>query len=274
MKLTAIQTIILALVQGLTEFLPVSSSGHLILVRDVLKFPDPGKVFDVMLHCGTLIALVIYFRNDLIGVVKGMIEGAKKGKFFGTDETNMFWFLVISTIPGGLFGFLFNDKLEEIKNVYLISGLLISFGIVLFISDKMGKKNRSLSDLTWKDALLVGIMQALALFPGVSRSGICMTTALFLGFDRKDSARFSFLVSIPLIGGISTYGIIKILKSHPDGGAISLYILGLAVAAISGFLCIKYLIDYLKKGTFLGFAIYRAVIGILLIILCIMGVVK
>ena len=274
MKLSIIQAIILGLIQGLTEFLPISSSGHLILVREVFHFPDPGKIFDVILHFGTLIALIIFFRQDLINVFKGMLEGIKKGKIYGDYNTNLFWFLVISTIPGGLFGFLFKDKLESIRSVYLISSLLIGFGILLFISDQKGTKKRTLKDLTWKDAVIVGLMQALALFPGVSRSGICMTAALFLGFNREDAARYSFLVSIPLIGGISAYGIIKILKNSPAMGDIMLYVTGLTVAAISGFLCIKFLLDYLKKGTYLGFAIYRAVMGILLIVLFVMGVVK
>ncbi|MCD4784396.1 MAG: undecaprenyl-diphosphatase UppP [Candidatus Eremiobacteraeota bacterium] len=271
MKLSIIQTIILGIIQGLTEFLPISSSGHLILVREVFHFPDPGKVFDVILHMGTLIALVIYFWNDLTGIVKSFIKSAKKGKFYGDKNVNLFWFLIISTIPGGLFGFIFKDKLEELKNVYLISVLLIVFGILLLVSDRVGKKEKSMEQLTWKDAVFVGLMQALALFPGVSRSGVCMTTALFLGFTREVSARFSFLVSIPLIAGVSAYGVIKIIGDNPDGGAILIYAVGLVTAAVSGFFCIKFLLDYLKKGTFLGFAIYRFAIGLLLIILGLMG---
>lgn len=273
MKLRIIQTIILGIIQGLTEFLPISSSGHLILVRELFHFPDPGKVFDVILHMGTLIALVIYFWNDLTEIVKSFIKSVRKGKFYGDKDVNFFWFLVISTIPGGLLGFIFKDKLEGIRNVYLISVLLIVFGILLLVSDKIGKKEKSMDQLTWKDALFVGLMQAFALFPGVSRSGISMTAALFMGFTREVSARFSFLISIPLIAGVSVYGVIKIIGDHPDGGAILIYAVGLITAAISGFFCIKFLLDYLKKGTFLGFAIYRFAIGFLLIILGLVGVV-
>jgi len=273
MKLNIIQTIILGIIQGLTEFLPISSSGHLILTREVFHFPDPGKVFDVILHLGTLIALVIYFWNDLVSIVKSFMKSVLKGKFYGDENVNFFWFLIISTIPGALFGFIFKDKLEGIKNVYLISGLLIGFGILLLISDRVGKKDKDIDKLTWKDATFVGLMQALALFPGVSRSGICMTAALFLGFTREVSARYSFLISVPIIAGVSVYGVMKIIINHPNGGEIMTYAVGLITAAISGFFCIKFLLDYLKKGTFLGFAIYRFVIGILLIILGLLGVV-
>lgn len=273
MKLSVIQSIILGIVQGLTEFLPISSSGHLILTREVFKFPDPGKLFDLMLHFGTLVAIVIYFREDLKGVAVGFFEGVKNRRFFGEPRINMFWFLVISTIPGALFGVFFNDKLEEIKNVYLISALLIGFGILLLVSDRTGRKLKTMEALTWKDALIIGVLQAIALFPGVSRSGICMTGALFLGFNREASARYTFLISFPIIAGASFYGFYKILKSGPDGGALLIYAVGMVAAAVSGFFCIKFLIDYLKKGTFLGFTIYRVIVGILLIVLALLKII-
>lgn len=269
--LTHLQAIILGIIQGLSEFLPISSSGHLILVRHVLHFPEPGKTFDIIMHLGTLIALIAYFWNDLMNILKNLIKDMKEGKFYGTPDTNLFWFLIISTIPGGLFGALFNEKLEEISNIYLISTLLIIFGIILFAADKMGKKEKVLSGFAWKDAVIVGIAQALALFPGVSRSGITMTSAMFLGFDRETAARYSFLISIPLIGGISAYGILKLIKHGTGDVSLSVYALGLLASVISGFLCIKFLLDFLKKGSFSVFVIYRILIGVLLIFMALSG---
>ncbi|MFP4498028.1 MAG: undecaprenyl-diphosphatase UppP [Vulcanimicrobiota bacterium] len=272
--LSIFQAFILGIIQGLTEFLPVSSSGHLILTREVFNFPDPGKTFDILMHFGTLIALIIYFRDDLIEIANSTFKSFKQKKFYGSNETNLFWFLIISTIPGALFGLLFNDKLEDIKSIYIISTLLIIFGIFLFVSDITGKKTKEISQFTFKDAAVVGLAQALALFPGVSRSGITMTAALFLGFSRASSARYSFLISIPLIVGISIYGLIKIIKSAPQISAIMVLIVGFIASMASGFLCIKFLLGYLKKGTFKGFVIYREIMGVLLIILGLMGIIK
>lgn len=274
MELNAIQAMILGLVQGLGEFLPISSSGHLILMREVFRYPEPGKIFDVMLHGGTLISLMVFFWKDIVSILKAALEDIKKGRFYGEKNINLIWFLIISTIPAGIAGILFNDYLESIRSIYFISALLIFFGFLLLMADRRGDKSRILDGLTWKDALIVGLLQALALFPGVSRSGICMTGALLLGFNRETSARYSFLISIPLIAGTSVYGLMKLLKSPPDNGGMMIYGIGMLTACVSGFLCIKFLLDYLKKGTFLGFTIYRAVLGILLIIMGIMGIVK
>jgi undecaprenyl-diphosphatase len=270
-QINFIQSIVLGLVQGLSEFLPISSSGHLILTREVLKFPDPGKTFDVILHIGTFIALVVYFWKDLLHLGQGVLDNFKEKKFYGTSNTNLFWFLIISTIPGGLFGALFEKKLEAINNPFIISSLLIAFGLILFFSDKLGRKELKMSHLTWKHAAIVGIAQAIALFPGVSRSGITMTAALLLGYTREDSARYSFLMSIPIIGGVSMYGLVKLLKTGPELGLILVYTAGFIASLISGFLCVKYLLEYLKKGTFSVFVVYRIIIGASLIILGIKG---
>lgn len=272
MKLSIIQSVILGIIQGLTEFLPVSSSGHLILVREVFKFPDPGKTFDLILHLGTFIGVLIYFRKDLLTIFLAFINGVKKKQLYGEPEINLFWFMIISTIPGGVLGFLYKDVLEEINNVYLISGLLIVFGIILLLAEKLSKNIKSMKDLSWKDSIIVGLAQAVALFPGVSRSGSSMTAALFLGFNREASARYSFLISIPIIGGASLYGLVKIIKTGVEDGELGIYVIGFLVSAITGFLCIKYLLDYLKKGSFTGFVVYRVILGVLLIGLGLAGI--
>ncbi|MCE1248011.1 MAG: undecaprenyl-diphosphatase UppP [Firmicutes bacterium] len=274
MSLNYFQAIILGLIQGATEFLPVSSSAHLLITRNVFHFPDPSKTYDIMLHMGTLIALVIYFRKDLINIAKGVLRSLFKGKLYGEPAINLFWFLCISTIPAGLFGVKFGDQLENINNTYLISSMLIIFGIVLFLADKKGRKEKKVTDVTWKDALIVGLFQAIALFPGVSRSGICMTAALMLGLTRKDSARYSFLISVPLITAISLHGLISLFKHHPNNGELTMYAVGMLAAVISGFVCIKYLLNFLNKNSFFGFTVYRVILGMLLIILAVAGVIR
>jgi len=270
--LNEIQAVILGIVQGLSEFLPISSSGHLILVREVFHFPDPGKTFDIMMHLGTLIALIVYFWGDLVRLFSGFFRQiVKEKKAWGTLETDMVWFIVISTIPGGILGLLYNDWLESIRNVYLISSLLIVFGVILWIVDRKSPKSKTLDRLTAYDALIIGVMQALALFPGVSRSGISMTAVMLLGFTREDAARYSFLISIPLIGGTSIYGLAKIISSGPDSSAVIVLALGVAASFISGLLCIKFLLDFLKKRTFNGFVIYRVLLGLFLILWSMMG---
>jgi undecaprenyl-diphosphatase len=274
LSLSYFQAVILGIIQGATEFLPVSSSAHLLLTRTVFHFPDPSKTYDIMLHMGTLIALIIYFRKDLINIASGAFKTLKKGKFFGEPEINLVWFLCISTIPAGLLGLFLEETLENINNTYVISALLILFGLFLFRADKKGKKRKIIANITWQDALVVGVMQSMALVPGVSRSGICMTAALMLGFTREDSARYSFLISIPLIGAISLHGLAKLIKMHPANGELTIYAIGMLASIISGFIVIKFLLDFLKKNSFLGFTVYRIVLGILLITLALTGVIK
>ncbi len=269
--LNEIQSAILGIIQGLTEFLPISSSAHLIIVRHLFSFPEPGKTFDILMHFGTLVALFVYFGKDLVKLFQDSISHLKKGDISNSTSAKLLAYMVISTIPGGVFGLLYKDKLENIQNIYLISGLLIFFGITLFVSDKVGSKSKKISDFTVKDALIIGFAQALALFPGVSRSGITMTFALFLGFSREDSARYSFLISIPLISGVSIYGLYKLFSTGVDNGTLLVYGIGFLASAISGFLCIKYLLEYLKKGTFSVFVVYRVALGILLISLAALG---
>jgi undecaprenyl-diphosphatase len=270
-ELNFIQSIVLGLVQGFSEFLPISSSGHLILTREILKFPDPGKTYDVIVHIGTLIALLAYFWKDLLEIGKGVFGNFREKKFYGTNDTNIFWFLIISTIPGALFGALFEDKLETINSPYIVSALLITFGLILFFSDRLGRKQLNISHLTWKHAVIVGVAQAIALFPGVSRSGITMTAALMLGFTREASARYAFLISIPITAGVCAYSTVKLLQSGPEIGMLMIYVAGLIASMISGFLCIKYLLEYLRKGTFSVFVVYRIIIGTTLIVLGLRG---
>ncbi|MGE5455071.1 MAG: undecaprenyl-diphosphate phosphatase, partial [Methylocystaceae bacterium] len=194
--MSLIEAIIMGLVQGLGEFLPISSSAHLILVPWLFKWTDPGLIFDIGLHLGTLIAVLVFFWQDWIKLLKGAFGGTR------STEGRLFWYLVLATIPGVLIGFMLESKAETVfRSPVLIAIMLIIMGVLLYWADQRGKKRVDLENIKLSSALTIGFSQALAIIPGVSRSGITMTTALLLGLKREEAARFSFLLSTPIIFG-------------------------------------------------------------------------
>lgn len=254
-----LEAIILGIVQGLGEFLPISSSAHLILVPWLFKWPDPGLTFDIGLHLGTLVAVLVFFWKDWIQLLKGAIGG------FRTTEGRLFWFLVLATIPGALIGFVLEDTAETVfRNPMLIAIMLIIMGIILYWADQRGKKSVSLERINLGTALAIGLAQSLAIIPGVSRSGATMTTALLLGLNREDAARFSFLLSTPIIFGA---GVIKMpeLVANPEMITVN-FIVGIVVSAVVGLASIGFLLKYLQTKTFLPFAWYRFLLGALVLI--------
>lgn len=252
--------VVLALIQGLTEFLPVSSSAHLILPSQVLGWQDQGLAFDVAVHVGTLSAVVLYFRRDLAAMSRAWF-----GQFAGrpaTADTRLGWAVILGTIPAGLAGLLLNDFVEaEFRSIAVIATTTILFGLLLGWADRFKGHQRELSQMTWKDVLVIGLSQAIALIPGTSRSGITMTMALFMGLSRDASARFSFLLSIPLIlaaGGLKTLELV-------EQGAEAVWsplILGALIAGGSAYLCIHFFLKFLQKISFMPFVIYRIVLGL------------
>ena len=262
--MSSIQAMILGIVQGLTEFLPVSSSGHLNLFPWVLGWQEMPESFDVALHIGTLFAIVIYFLKDWIKlIVGGYNQVVKKKK---TTEGKVFWYLVLSTIPAGILSIIL-DKISEILfekslniEMIVIAITLIVMGIVLYIVDKKSKSKIKYEKMTLKQSVLIGISQSLAAaFPGVSRSGITMTVARALGIDRESAARYSFLLATP----ITVAAIIFDMKNFAFGD-LSFWI-GILASFLVGIFIIKFLLDFLKKGSFKVFAIYRIVIGLIVI---------
>jgi len=254
-----LEAIILGLVQGLGEFLPISSSAHLILVPWLFNWPDPGLTFDIGLHLGTLVAVLVFFWKDWIQLLKGAVKGLR------TTEGRLFWFLVLATIPGALIGFVLEDTAETVfRNPMLIAIMLIVMGIILYWADQRGKKNVPLERINLGTALAIGLSQALAIIPGVSRSGATMTAALLLGLKREDAARFSFLLSTPIIFGA---GIIKMpeLVAHPEM-ITGNFIVGIVVSALVGLASIGFLLKYLQTKNFLPFAWYRFLLGALVLI--------
>ena len=265
-NITIIQSIILGIVQGLTEFLPVSSSGHLNLIPWIFNWNTPQFMsefegsFDVALHIGTLLAIVIFFFKDWIKlIVGGYKQAVKKEK---SSEGKMFWYLVLATIPGGILGLLADKFLEEyLKTAYLLIAIvLIVMGIILYIVDKKCKSNTDYEHMTLKQTFLIGFSQAIAFIPGVSRSGITMTTGRLMGVDRESTAKYSFLLATPITAGAALY---KFLS-----GAFTInlsFFIGILTSFIVGILIIKFLLEYLKKGSFKIFAIYRIIIGLIAI---------
>lgn len=260
--MTAIQAIILGAVQGLTELLPISSSAHLFLIPWLFKWSIPGS-FDVALHFGTLLAIGLFFFKDWIELIKGGYKSlVKKEK---SRNGTMFWYIVFATIPGGIIGFILDHFSEQYKesfseNPVVIAIALIVMGIVLYLVDKNSKSNTNYEKLTLKQTFIIGISQALAFIPGVSRSGITMTTGRAMGVDRESTAKFSFMLSAPIV-------LAATLLKFAEFELTFEFILGVLVSFIVGVIVIKFLLEYLKKGSFKVFAAYRVIIGIIVLII-------
>jgi undecaprenyl-diphosphatase len=248
--------------QGFTEFLPISSSAHLILVPKFLGWEDQGLAFDVALHVGSLLAVLYYFKKEIVDIIKDVLLSIKKREQVG--ESTLGWAVLIGTIPVGLAGLSFNDFISNnLRTPQVIAATTIIFGLALFLSDrKVGTKSESAIDI--KTAILIGIAQAVALIPGTSRSGITITAALFLGFSRVASARFSFLLSIPVIvlaGGLKTLELIE----SKTVVVWSELLMGVALSAISAYVCIFLFLKIISKTSMLPFVIYRLFLGIFLL---------
>ncbi len=254
--MTITTAIILGLLQALGEFLPISSSAHLVLFSFFTNGDYQGLTFDVMLHLATLIAVCFYFRNDLINLIK---KGLTEPK---SEDGRLFWYIGLATIPAAVAGYFLEDLAENTFRAPLVLACtLIIFAILLFIADRKGKQNIK-DNLSLKVMMLIGCAQALALIPGVSRSGITITAALFLGLSRSLSARISFLLSMPIIAGAAVLKISHISLSQIDAPLIA----GFLSAMIGGFLVIKFLMKYIQKHNFDIFVYYRILLGILILL--------
>ncbi len=257
-----VQVIVLALIQGITEFLPVSSSAHLILPKELLGWPDQGLAFDVAVHVGTLSAVLIYFRKDIAEIFLGWLDSLKmKGT---NDQGRIAWYIILATIPAGFAGLLFDDFVEtHLRSMLVIAFTTIFYGLVLWYADKFCVGEKQLVNMTIVAAIAIGVSQALALVPGTSRSGITITCALLLGFSRTEAARFSFLLSIPviLLGG-AYKGISLIGEADVDWLSI---IIGTLLSGVSAYLCIYFFISAINKMSMLPFVIYRLCLGLLLL---------
>lgn len=257
-----LQIIVLALVQGLTEFLPISSSAHLILVPFLTDWTDQGLAFDVAVHVGTLTAVVVYFRKEIKKMFFAWFASLT-GKH--SEDSKLAWAVLIGTIPVGLAGLIFKDVISEhLRTPLVIAVTTIIFGLLLWYADWSAKRQRDEYSMSWKDILVIGCAQAIALIPGTSRSGITITAGLMLGLTASASARFSFLLSIPVIilaGGVETLDYLKVASINDMGDLIT----GAAISAISAYMCIHFFLKLLERIGMTPFVIYRLLLGAILL---------
>ncbi len=252
------QALILGVVQGVTELLPISSSAHLAIIPWIFNWNIPES-FDVALHFGTLLAIVLYFFKDWLQLIKGgYLYAVKKEK---TVQGRMFWYLVIATIPGGVIGFILDHFLEgTLTRPIIIAIALIVMGILLYVVDKKAKSKIEYEQMNFKQTFLIGLSQALAFIPGVSRSGVTITTARSMGITREAAAKYTFLLSTPIVFAATIFKFKDFVFNLP-------FVIGVITSFLVGLLVIKFLLKYLKKGSFKGFAIYRIIVGIFIIVI-------
>jgi len=256
--MTIEQIIVLAVVQGITEFLPISSSGHLILVPNLLNWPDQGLVVDVMTHLGTLLAILIYFWRDVARILRGALE-LLKGKM--TDDGRLAIYILLASIPAIAFGIFLKTlgytDLE--RNVAIVAWNTILYGLLMLVADKVGPQERTIANITLGSALIIGVAQALALIPGTSRSGVTITAGRFLGFTRPDAARFSFLLGIPATAGAIVFTVGDALASGEPVTMDAVYCAGLTFLA--GLAAIAFLMALVQRISLMPFVLYRMVLG-------------
>jgi undecaprenyl-diphosphatase len=258
-RMQLLDALILGLTQGLTEFIPVSSSGHLIVVGHFLNFQHSGLAFDTALDVGTLIALYLFFAKDFIELAHDFVVGGPKRK--------LATYLLVATIPGVVAGVLIQHAAETVfRDARLVAVNLIWVGVVMFVVDRYARRNKELADVTLPRALSVGVAQAVALVPGVSRSGITITASRALGFDRVSATRFSFLLSAPIITGATLKVLAKPSNLHEMMVMPMLYLVGIVAALVSGYLSIKFLLQYLSRHGLGVFAVYRVVVGVVILV--------
>ncbi|MBC8211967.1 MAG: undecaprenyl-diphosphate phosphatase [Gammaproteobacteria bacterium] len=260
-----LQIIVLAIVQGLTEFLPISSSAHLILVPVILHWPDQGLVFDVALHVGSLTAVMVYFRHEVLQMTQAWFGSVFKQQH--NRDSRLAWWVIIGTIPAVIAGLLFKDLIEnEMRSPLIIAWATIGFGLLLGWSDRIQHRPRDEYSLRLKDTLIVGLFQALALIPGTSRSGITMTAGLMLGLNRDAAARFSFLLSIPVIIASGLFKTRDLIEARVPV-EWSLLLLAVALSALSAWACIHFFLKLINRVGMMPFVYYRLLLGVFLLYL-------
>jgi undecaprenyl-diphosphatase len=268
----ALQAIVLGIVQGLTEFLPVSSTAHLRIVPAFLGWEDPGAAFTAVCQLGTMAAVLLYFREDLWRILTTWLASLRRPELRSTLDARMGWYIGLGTIPIGIFGLAFSDQIESgARDLYLIGTMLIVLGLALALAERVGRRERDLASIGARDGVLIGFAQACALVPGVSRSGATITAGLFLGFDRESAARYSFLLSVP---AVVLSGLFELRKIGDEGGAGALpTALAVLLAFIVGYASIAFLLRWLVNHSTMVFVVYRVTLGALVLALAGAGVI-
>ena len=264
--MTILQAVILGIIQGLTEFLPVSSSAHLVIIPYLFGWKlDEAVVFpfDVLVQLGTLAAVIYYFRHDLWEILSAVWNGLRSGKPFGAPAARLGWLLVLATIPAGVIGLLIKDMVEAVfKDAPVTALFLLVTALLLIIAEKIGKRNRGVTSLTWKDALWIGFAQALALFPGISRSGATISGGMSRNLDRPAAARFSFLMSIPVMLAAGAFSLLDLLDIPDLASILPAIAAGVIAAAVVGYFAIRWLLAFLTRRPLYIFAAYCTALAI------------
>jgi undecaprenyl-diphosphatase len=278
--MTLFQALIIGIVQGLTEFLPISSTAHIRIVPELLGWTDPGAAFTAVIQWGTLVAALLYFRRDIVNLTRAFLSETFSRKFCTSYEGKMAWMIILGTIPIVVLGLTFKKQIEtSLRSLYVISASMVLLAFVLLIAEwlvqwreRTLQKQKDFSELNWWDTLTVGFAQAIALIPGASRSGVTITGGLFVGMKRETAARYSFLLSLPAVFGA---GVLELYKERHDllasGSSTSNLVIATVVSGIVGYATIAFLLNYLKRHTTYLFIFYRFALGGLLLALLLAG---
>ncbi len=272
-----LQAIVLGVVQGLTEFLPISSSGHQRIVAALFGWEDPGAAFTAVTQLGTEAAVLIYFRKDLWGAARGWLRSLHDASARGTFEARLGWYLFAATIPIGILGLAFDHQIEtSARNLWLIASVLILFALVLLWADRRATHDREIEQLSFRDGVLIGLAQCLALIPGVSRSGATMSAGLLLGLKRPAAARFAFLLAVPAVVASGVYELVRLITGDVAGGedSWSAILVATLIAFVVGFAAIAWLLRYLARHTVTVFVVYRILVGTLVLVLLAAGAIE
>ncbi len=265
--MTALRALLLGMLQGVTEFVPVSSSGHLVLVPWALGWPNPSLAFDALVHLGTLLAVLAYFRDDILMLVRGWWHTVRVRRI-DTPEGRLAWLILVSAIPAGLLGLLLDDWFESLfGSPTAVAAFLLVTGALLYVSDRLGRRSRVLDSANLKDAVTMGLAQALAIAPGISRSGATMSAGLWRGLGRDAAARFSFLMGIPIVAAAGAKSLLDAAQGGLPSAEWTALAVGFLAAAISGYLSIRTLLRYLRSHTLRPFAYYCWAAGVLALVL-------
>ncbi len=268
---TWFQAVILGILQGLTEFLPISSSAHLLIFSQFFGWSDPGAAFTAVTQIGTETAVIIYFAKDIWRIIRAWLGQFTHPETRGDLDVRMGWLVIVGTLPIGILGFVFSDQIETVaRNLYLVAFTLITFGILLGIADRIGSQSKELKDLSVRDGVIYGLCQALALVPGVSRSGASITGGLFLGYTREAATRYAFLLAIPAVMASGLYQALDISSDPTVSWGPT--ILATAIAFVIGYAVIAWLIRYVSTNSYMPFVIYRIGLGTLVLVLLGAGV--
>lgn len=272
-----IQAIILGFIQGATEFIPISSSGHLVIAPWLFGWEKPSLLFDTMLHWGTLLAILVVFWRDFLAMIRAWFQSIAR-RSLADPDARIAWFIIVGTLPAVVAGLLFEDQLEAIfLNPRAVGFFLLVTAALLFFSEQMTQRHtlsgRTLDQMTWRDAIVIGVAQAFALFPGVSRSGSTIAAGLTMGVRRDQSARFSFLLGTPAFLGAGLLQVVKVMGEDASGltSALAPIVVGFIVSTVTGILAIRFLLNYLRNRTLYVFAAYCLVLGLLVIVLTTFG---